>query len=36
VRLGVGIDTPLAIVRFEYGFATDESDDLFVRVGKWF
>jgi predicted acylesterase/phospholipase RssA len=36
VRVGVGIDTPLAVVRFEYGFATDESDNLFVRVGKWF
>jgi NTE family protein len=36
VRVGVGIDTPLAIVRFEYGFATDGSDNLFVRVGKWF
>lgn len=36
VRLGVGIDTPLAVVRFEYGLATDESDNLFVRVGKWF
>ncbi|HET9294168.1 MAG TPA: patatin-like phospholipase family protein [Gemmatimonadales bacterium] len=36
LRLGVGIDTPLAVVRFEYGFATDGSDNLFVRVGKWF
>ena len=36
VRAGVGADTPLGPVRFEYGLATRGRDALFVRFGRWF
>lgn len=36
VRAGVGADTPLGPVRFEYGVATNRRDNLFVRIGRWF
>jgi NTE family protein len=36
MRAGVGADTPLGPVRFEYGLATRGRDALFVRFGRWF
>ncbi|MGH7497676.1 MAG: hypothetical protein ACREL3_02365, partial [Gemmatimonadales bacterium] len=36
VRAGIGAETPLGPVRFEYGLATGGRDALFVRLGRWF
>jgi predicted acylesterase/phospholipase RssA len=36
VRAGVGADTPVGPVRFEYGLATRGRDAFFVRLGRWF
>ncbi|MEO7986641.1 MAG: hypothetical protein ABI766_08905 [Gemmatimonadales bacterium] len=36
VRAGVGAETPVGPVRFEYGLATGGRDALFVRLGRWF
>jgi hypothetical protein len=36
VRAGVGAETPLGPLRFEYGRATGNRDALFVRLGRWF
>ncbi len=36
VRAGIGAETPLGPVRFEYGVATGGRDALFVRLGRWF
>jgi NTE family protein len=36
VRAGIGAETPLGPVRFEYGVATGGRDALFVRIGRWF
>ena len=36
VRVGIGAETPLGPVRFEYGVATEGRDALFVRLGRWF
>lgn len=36
VRTGIGAETPLGPVRFEYGVATGGRDALFVRMGRWF
>ncbi|HEY8257040.1 MAG TPA: patatin-like phospholipase family protein [Gemmatimonadales bacterium] len=36
VRAGIGAETPLGPVRFEYGLATKGRDALFVRLGRWF
>lgn len=36
VRAGVGLETPLGPVRFEYGVATTRRDNLYVRIGRWF
>jgi hypothetical protein len=36
VRAGIGAETPLGPVRFEYGAATGGRDALFVRIGRWF
>jgi hypothetical protein len=33
---GVGAETPLGPLRFEYGRATGDRDALFVRLGRWF
>ena len=35
-RLGVGADTPVGPVRFEYGLALRGRGALFVRIGRWF
>jgi hypothetical protein len=36
VRAGVGADTPVGPVRFEYGLATRGRGAFFVRLGRWF
>jgi len=36
VRAGVGAETPVGPMRFEYGLALRGRDALFVRLGRWF
>jgi hypothetical protein len=36
VRAGVGAETPVGPVRFEYGVATGGRNAVFVRLGRWF
>ena len=36
VRAGVGADTPVGPMRFEYGYGSEERGALFVRLGRWF
>ncbi|HUR95205.1 MAG TPA: patatin-like phospholipase family protein [Gemmatimonadales bacterium] len=35
-RAGIGAETPVGPVRFEYGLALRGRDALFVRLGRWF
>jgi predicted acylesterase/phospholipase RssA len=35
-RAGLGADTPVGPVRFEYGHSTEGRGALFVRLGRWF
>jgi NTE family protein len=35
-RVGLGADTPVGPVRFEYGLALRGREALFVRLGRWF
>jgi NTE family protein len=35
-RVGVGAETPVGPVRFEYGLALRGRGVLFVRIGRWF
>jgi NTE family protein len=35
-RVGLGAETPVGPVRFEYGLATGGRNALFVRLGRWF
>ncbi len=35
-RAGLGAETPLGPVVFEYGLATNGRNAVFVRVGRWF
>jgi hypothetical protein len=35
VRAGVGADTPVGPVRFEYGYSTEDRGAVFVRLGDW-
>ena len=35
-RIGLGAETPVGPVRFEYGVATEGRTALFVRLGQWF
>jgi predicted acylesterase/phospholipase RssA len=35
IRAGVGADTPVGPVRFEYGYSTEERGAVFVRLGDW-
>ena len=35
-RAGLGAETPVGPVRFEYGVALRGRDALFVRLGRWF
>jgi NTE family protein len=36
VRAGVGAETPVGPVRFEYGYSTEDRGALLVRLGRWF
>jgi hypothetical protein len=33
-RAGLGLDTPIGVVRFEYGRNTDDRGQFFVRIGE--
>jgi hypothetical protein len=35
IRAGVGADTPVGPVRFEYGYSTEDRGAVFVRLGEW-
>jgi hypothetical protein len=35
VRAGIGADTPVGPVRFEYGYSTEDRGAVFVRLGDW-
>ena len=35
VRAGMGADTPIGPVRFEYGYSTENRGAVFVRLGEW-
>ena len=35
-RVGVGAETPVGPVAFEYGFASSGQRAAFIRVGRWF
>jgi NTE family protein len=35
-RIGLGAETPVGPVRFEYGLATEGRSAFFVRLGRWF
>jgi predicted acylesterase/phospholipase RssA len=35
-RVGLGAETPVGPVRFEYGLALRGRDAVFVRLGRWF
>jgi NTE family protein len=36
VRAGIGAETPVGPVRFEYGYSTEDRGALLVRLGRWF
>jgi hypothetical protein len=36
VRAGLGAETPLGPVRFDYGLGLHGREALFVRIGRWF
>ena len=36
IRGGIGADTPVGPLRFEYGRSTGGRDAVFVRLGRWF
>jgi NTE family protein len=36
VRAGLGAETPVGPVRFEYGYSTEDRGAWFVRLGRWF
>jgi NTE family protein len=35
IRAGIGADTPVGPVRFEYGYNTEDRGAVFVRLGEW-
>jgi NTE family protein len=35
IRAGIGADTPVGEVRFEYGYGTEGRGAVFVRLGDW-
>ena len=35
IRAGLGADTPVGMVRFEYGYSTEDRGAVFVRLGDW-
>jgi NTE family protein len=36
VRAGIGSETPVGPVRFEYGYSTEDRGAVLVRLGRWF
>ena len=36
LRGGIGAETPVGPMRFEYGIATSGRSAVFVRLGRWF
>jgi NTE family protein len=36
VRAGIGAETPVGPVRFEYGYSTEDRGAVLVRLGRWF
>jgi NTE family protein len=36
MRAGLGADTPVGPVRFEYGYGTEDRGAVYVRLGRWF
>jgi NTE family protein len=36
IRAGLGAETPLGPVRFDYGLGLQGREALFVRIGRWF
>ena len=36
VRAGIGAETPVGPMRFEYGYGSEDRGALFVRLGRWF
>jgi NTE family protein len=35
-RAGLGAETPVGPVRFEYGYGTEDRGAVYVRLGRWF
>jgi hypothetical protein len=35
MRAGIGAETPVGPVRFEYGYSTEDRGAVFVRLGDW-
>ena len=35
-RAGLGAETPVGPVRFEYGYGTEDRGAIYVRLGRWF
>jgi hypothetical protein len=35
IRAGLGAETPVGTVRFEYGYSTEDRGAVFVRLGDW-
>ena len=35
IRAGIGADTPVGPLRFEYGYSTEDRGAVFVRLGDW-
>ena len=36
IRAGLGAETPVGPVRFEYGYSTEDRGAVLVRLGRWF
>lgn len=36
IRAGLGAETPVGPVRFEYGYSTEDRGTVLVRLGRWF
>lgn len=36
IRIGLGADTPVGPVRFEYGYSSERRGALLLRLGRWF
>lgn len=36
IRAGIGVETPIGDVQAAYGITTTSTDNVFVRIGRWF